>query len=88
MKYINASEVLPKHLLMEIQRHVNGKILYIPSCEEHSAWGEKNGSKSYFENRNKEIRNLYKLGCNIEELSKKYGLAYDTIRKIVYKKLD
>ncbi len=86
MKYINVAEVLPKHLLVEIQRHIRGKILYIPSSEKHSAWGEKNGSKIYFENRNKEIKQQYKLGISIEDISRKYGLAYDTIRKIVYKK--
>ena len=86
MKYINAAEVLPKHLLMEIQKHISGEILYIPSGEENTGWGEKNGSRSYFENRNKEIKQQYQNGFNIEELSNQYGLAYETVRKIVYKR--
>lgn len=86
MKYLNAAEVLPEHLLMEIQKHIKGEVLYIPSGNERIAWGEKNGSKSYFEDRNKEIKQQYQDGYSLEQISHKYGLAYDTVRKIIYKK--
>ena len=86
MKYLNAAEVLPKHLLMEIQKHIKGEVLYIPSGNERIAWGEKNGSKSYFEDRNKEIKQQYQDGYSLEQISHNYGLAYDTVRKIIYKK--
>lgn len=86
MKYINAAEVLPEHLLIEIQNYIKGKIIYIPSGNEHISWGEKSGSKHYFQNRNNEIKQQYQAGCSIEQLSQKYGLAYETVRKIIYKK--
>ncbi len=86
MKYLNAAEVLPKHLLMEIQKHISGEVLYIPSGEEHIRWGEKNGSRRYFENRNKNIKQQYENGCSLEQISLEYGLAYETVRKILYKK--
>lgn len=86
MKYLNAAEVLPEHLLMEIQKHIKGEVLYIPSGNERIAWGEKNGSKSYFEDRNKEIKQQYQDGYSLEQISHNYGLAYDTVRKIIYKK--
>ncbi|AQR94044.1 MULTISPECIES: CD3324 family protein [Clostridium] len=86
MKYLNAAEVLPKDLLIEIQKHIKGEVLYIPSDNDRIRWGEKNGSRNYFENRNKEIKQLYKNGCSLEEISCKYRLAYDTVRKILYKK--
>ncbi|ERJ11004.1 CD3324 family protein [Haloplasma contractile] len=86
MKYINAAEVLPKYLLNEIQKHINGKIIYIPSGYESMPWGEKNGSRQYYTNRNKQIKQYYKDGYSIEQLSQKYGLAYETVRKIIYKK--
>lgn len=86
MKYLNAAEVLPEHLLMEIQKHIKGEVLYIPSGDERIAWGEKNGSKGYFEDRNKEIKQQYQDGYSLEQISNKYGLAYDTVRKIIYKK--
>ncbi|MDR7855153.1 CD3324 family protein [Tissierella sp.] len=86
MKYINATEVLPKHLLTEIQKHVRGELLYIPSGDKETGWGEKNGSKKYFKNRNEEIKEQFQRGYSIEQLSSNYGLAYETVRKIVYKK--
>ena len=33
MKYSNAEEVLPKYLLVEIQKHISGEILYIYQAE-------------------------------------------------------
>ena len=86
MKYLNAAEILPEHLLMEVQKHIRGEILYIPSGDEHIGWGEKNGSRSYFENRNKQIKQQYENGYSLEQISHIYGLAYDTVRKILYKK--
>ena len=85
MKYLNAAEVLPEHLLCEIQKHVNGEVLYIPALEERFKWGEKNGSKKYYEDRNKQIKRRYQLGHKIEDLSQEFGLAYETVRKIIYK---
>lgn len=87
MKYINAAEVLPKELLMEIQKYVVGQMMYVPNEKTMSkGWGEKNGTKSFFEKRNKQIKIAYQEGNSIEELAKIYGLAYETVRKIVYKK--
>jgi Mor family transcriptional regulator len=85
MKYLNAADVLPDYLLIEIQKHISGEVLYIPTGEEHLKWGEKNGSKQYFENRNKQIKYRYQMGCKIEHISQEFGLAYETVRKIVYK---
>lgn len=84
MKYINAAEILPEELLVQIQKHVSGKIIYIPSGEERLSWGEKNGSKRYYEARNKDIKQLHKSGWTIEDISAEYGLAFETVRKIVY----
>ncbi|MBW9158758.1 hypothetical protein G9F71_010120 [Clostridium sp. FP2] len=86
MKYLNAAEVLPEYLLFEIQKHIKGEILYIPSGEKQIGWGEKNGSRGYFENRNKQIKQQYKNGYDLEKISQEYGLAFETIRKILYKK--
>lgn len=86
MKYINAAEVLPKTLLIEIQKHINGEILYIPYSNRHKGWGEKNGSKEYYKVRNKRIQELYHDIHSIEKISQEYGLAYETVRKIIYKK--
>lgn len=85
MKYLNAAEVFPDYLLVEIQKHISGKVLYIPIGEEHLKWGEKSGSKQHFENRNKQIKHQYQKGDSIEHISQEFGLAYETVRKIIYK---
>lgn len=84
MKYINAEEVLPQNLLTEIQKHINGKLIYIPNACVPKVWGEKSGSRNYFDERNSKIRMQYQKGSSIEQLAQEYGLAYDTVRKIVY----
>lgn len=86
MKYVNAAEVLPEQLLIEIQKYITGQMIYIPNGNIQKSWGEKSGSRSFFEIRNKQIKEAYQGGKSIEELSETFGLAYETIRKIIYKK--
>lgn len=85
MKYINATEILPKSLLNEIQRYIAGEILYIPQPEGlKKSWGSKTGVKQELINRNKQIKFEKENGSTIDELMIKYNLSYDTIKKIVY----
>jgi len=85
MKYINATEVLPKDLLNEIQKYIAGEILYIPQSEGlKNAWGSKTGAKQEIIYRNKQIKFEKEKGKSIDELMLKYNLSYDTIKKIVY----
>lgn len=86
MKYINAAEVLPNSLLIEIQKYISGKILYIRSEGKNTRWGEKSGSRQYYANRNKKIKHKYEEGYSIRKISQEYGLSYETVRKIIYKK--
>ena len=85
MKYKNAAEVLPEYLLIEIQKHISGEVLYIPTGEDRLSWGEKNGSKRYFAKRNNQIKQRYQTGDTINQIAQEFGLAYETVRKIVYK---
>ena len=84
MKYINAADVLPERLLNEIQRYIKGDLLYIPNNNAKKGWGEKSGSRVYYSVRNNEIKKYYKDGKSISELSDLYGLAFDTVRRIIY----
>ena len=84
MKYINAAEILPEPLLKEIQAYVDGAMLYIPKTSSKKEWGTENGSRAFYQERNQEIQRLFLLGFSIEALAKQYGLAYSTIKKIVY----
>ncbi len=84
MKYINAAEILPDKLLKEIQTYIDGDVLYIPKAAAKKEWGSVSGSRQFYQKRNEEMKFLFKNGYSIEALSKRYGLAYGTIKKIIY----
>ncbi|WFD10909.1 CD3324 family protein [Tepidibacter hydrothermalis] len=85
MKYIKACDILPEHLITEIQKYVEGHTIYIPSkIGTRKSWGEKNGTKQEYIKRNNEIRIAYKRGNSIDKLSEKYCLSVYTIKKIIY----
>ena len=72
MKYKNAQDVLPDHLLKELQQYVCGESLYVPNI------------RAFYKKRNEEIRSKYNTGSTLEELAEEYSLSADSIRKIVY----
>lgn len=87
MKYKNASEVLPKEILLMVQQYVQGKHLYVPIPEEEkSAWGEQNGTKEKYIEHNKAIKSDYYDGHDLINLSEKYCLTVETLKKIIYTK--
>lgn len=84
MKYKNAQEILPDHLLKELQQYVSGETLYVPNRQEKKSWGESSGAREYYKRRNGEIRCKFKEGISIDKLAQEYNLSTDSIRKIVY----
>ncbi len=84
MKYRNAAEILPGELLEELQSYIEGELLYVPKVTPKKEWGEKNGSKMYYQERNRQIREKFLAGAGIGELAEEYGLATGTIHKIIY----
>ena len=84
MKYVNAAEILPDQLLKELQRYADGEVLYIPKVSGRKGWGTISGSRMFYQERNEEIKRLYKAGYSLDILVERYHLAYSTIRKIVY----
>ncbi len=84
MKYVNAAEILPEKLLKEIQTYMDGGVLYIPKSSAKKGWGSVSGSRKFYQKRNKEIQFLFENGYSIETLSKQYGLAHSTLKKIIY----
>lgn len=85
MKYKNAAEILPDTLLKELQKYVSGEAIYVPSGTGRRKWGDQNGTRKFYQQRNEEICDRYLQGASIDELAEQYGLSPDTIRKIVYK---
>lgn len=79
MSYINVDDVLPKTLVREIQKYVDGQLIYIPRKNENSlSWGEKNGTKEKMAERNQTIVNSYYSGKTIAELSEAYVYCDET----------
>jgi hypothetical protein len=87
MGYKNGINIFPQELLIEIQKYISGGLVYIPQTEkEHREWGELSGYKNELRSRNAEIRMKFSDGISIDELSLRYCLAVETIKKIVYTK--
>lgn len=87
MEYKNAKNVLPRQLLCELQKYVHGELLYIPTKQnERRRWGQRNGSRQRYRERNDRIRALYAADVSAAELARQFFLSEDSIRKIVRKK--
>lgn len=85
MCYKNGKDVLPSELLKELQKYIQGEIIYIPKeGSVRKAWGELNGTRKLLHQRNMEIYNLYKSGTTIITLTESYNLSEDSIRKIIF----
>lgn len=86
MKYTSAQTVLPKHLLDEIQKYVQGELLYIPKpAEKRLKWGANTDTKDMLAQRNREIVHTFQSGVTIPQLASTYYLSEETIKKIVYR---
>ena len=85
MSYVNAENVLPRTLVEEIQKYVDGQLLYIPRKNGNSlSWGEKNGTREKMAERNQTILNRYALGQTVEELSEAFCLSEKRILGIIH----
>ena len=85
MKYINANQVLPEKLIIEIQKYVQGETLYIPKpAAEYRQWGTSSGGRTVLDRRNAAIRESFNRGSSIQQLAEEHYLSTETIKKIVY----
>lgn len=81
MGYINANVILPKKLITEIQKYVQGVNLYIPKIPEKKK--TDNSYKCELHERNKEIYELFQAGNKVSELAKMYYLSDKSIYRIL-----
>ena len=87
MSYINAAKILPKELLIEVQKYIQGETLYIPAQQStRKKWGSVSGIQKQLSQRNLSIKEDYKSGICMQEISEKYFLSVETIKKIIYTK--
>lgn len=84
MSYVKADDVLPRVLVEEIQKYVDGQLVYIPRKNENSlSWGEKSGTREKLAVRNHTIVNCHYSGKTIPELSEEYYLSEKRIQGII-----
>jgi len=86
LNYKNGKDVLPPSLLQELQKYINGELIYIPKQQERrAAWGELSGSRKMIQRRNEDIYRHYLRGLTLADLEKKFHLSVESLRKIVVK---
>ncbi len=82
-KYVNAKEVLPKELIEQIQKYVEGKHVYIPS-KSRKPWGSRTGIREELKQRNAEIVRRHRSGMDVLQLADMYALSEERIQSIIY----
>ncbi|MGL4654905.1 MAG: CD3324 family protein [Sarcina sp.] len=84
MKYKKAQDILPKELVTQLQEFFDGGYIYIPTREENKkSWGDSTGIKNSLKERNENIYDDYNNGMTVKELSEKYYLVDNSIRRIL-----
>ncbi|MBD3921655.1 hypothetical protein H8B09_22995 [Paenibacillus sp. PR3] len=80
-------KILPIELLSELQKYVQGELIYIPKPSgSRTRWGENSGYRARIHERNNEITCKYKQGIPLDHLAEEYCLSLESIKKIVYRK--
>ncbi len=83
MKYINALNVFPDELLIEIRKYIPEGFLYIPGTDKRKEWGSLSGQKYELAIRNRLIYKEFQNGKTVVEISKKHYLSESSIYRIL-----
>lgn len=82
----NAIELLPKELLEQVQKYIDGRVIYIPKKPENKKqWGENTDTKQFLSSRNFQIRLDFRNGMSTRQLAEKYFLSQKSIQRILKK---
>lgn len=85
MAYVKATAILPEKLISEIQKYVQGEMIYIPRPEPtRKKWGTRSGTRKLIDERNAKMKKAFKNGQSIDQLADEYYLSVETVKKIVY----
>lgn len=85
MKYTTANEILPKELLEQVQKYIQGQYIYIPKEKGvRNPWGSTSGAKKITAERNSEIKEKFLNGTTKENIAEMYCLSIASIKKIIY----
>ena len=86
MSYKSVETLLPKSLVEEIQKYVDGQLIYIPKCgQNRQAWGTKSNARKILDQRNQQIHEAYIRGSSIKDLACQFYLSQKSIQRIVYR---
>ena len=84
MSYQKAIDVLPVDVIEEIQKYMNGGMIYIPKkSDEKRAWGEGTGTREQLRGRNEDIYRDFLAGSSYQELAQRYFLTVKSIQRII-----
>lgn len=86
MRYKNAADILPTHLLEALQAYTEGTMIYVPKSSSRTGWGDQSGLRKELDVRNKAITSGFRSSRTIAELAREYHLSEAAIKKIVYAK--
>lgn len=80
----NSTNRLPRELIEQIQKYVDGKVIYIPKKQINKKhWGENTDTKQVLASRNCQICLDRQNGMTIKQLSDKYFLTEKSIQRIL-----
>lgn len=84
MSYQKAIDILPVEIIEEIQKYMDGGMIYIPKkSTKKLPWGTKTETKEKLSSRNLMIYQEFRDGTTYQELSEKYFLAIKSIQRII-----
>ncbi|MGE6540834.1 CD3324 family protein [Bacillus luti] len=76
--YLKATAILPKKLILEIQKYVQEETIYIPKSKtSHQRRGTHSGTRKLIDERNASIN-----GRTINQIADEYHLSIETIKKL------
>lgn len=84
MGYFKAYDILPNEIIEEVQKYIDGELVYIPRKDNtRKKWGSKTAVKTILADRNRDIYQDHQSGMSFDELSEKYYLVPKSIQRII-----
>ena len=84
MSYQKAMDVLPLEIIIEIQKYIDGGMLYIPKkAGDKFDWGNQTETKKELRQRNQKIYRDFLDGISYQELAQRYFLSVKSIQRII-----
>lgn len=84
MGYKRADDILPEHVLKNLQKYVSGETIYVPKeTGNRKKWGSGTDVNENLRLRNGQILEQYRKGATVKELAQSYHLAEKSIQRIL-----